>query len=43
MYLCSRKPPRNLAQNAATIRWSYSGRLHYLLIHKPKIFSYLER
>ena len=41
MYLCGRKPPRNLAQNAATIRWSNSGRLHYLLNHRSKIFSHL--
>ena len=41
-YLCSRKPPRNPAQNAATIRWSNSGRLYYLLNHKSKIFSHLE-
>ena len=33
--------PRNLAQNAATIRWSNSGRLHYLPIYKSKIFSHL--
>ena len=26
VYLCSRKPPRDLTQNAATIRWSNSGR-----------------
>ena len=43
MYLCSRKPPRNLTQNAATIRWSNSGRLHYLLIYKSKIFSHLNK
>lgn len=42
MYLCSRKPPRNLTQNAATIRWSNSGRLRYLLNHKSKIFSHLK-
>ena len=41
MYLYNRKPPRNLTQNAATIRWSNSGRLHYLLIYKLKIFSHL--
>ena len=40
-YLCSRKPPRNLTQNAATIRWSNSGRLRYLQKDKSKIFSYL--
>lgn len=37
-----RKPPRNLTQNTATIRWSNSGKLHYLLIYKSKIFSYQE-
>ena len=42
MYLCSRKPPRNLTQNAATIRWSNSRRLRYLLNHKSKIFSHLK-
>ena len=41
-YPCNRKPPRNLAQNTATIRWSNSGGLHYLLIHKSKIFSHLD-
>ena len=41
-YLCSRKPPRNPAQNAATIWWSNSGRLHYLLNYKSKIFSHLK-
>ena len=31
-YPCNRKPPRNLTQNAATIRWSNSERLRYLQV-----------
>ena len=36
------KPPRNLTQNAATIRWSNRGRLRYLQKDKSKIFSHLK-
>ena len=43
VYLCSRKPPRDLTQNAATIRWSNSGRLRYLQKDKSKIFSHLNQ
>ena len=42
-YLRSRKPPRNLTQNAATIRWSNSGRLRYLQKDKSKIFNHLNQ
>ena len=33
----------NLVQNAATIRWSNSGRLRYLQKDKSKIFSFLNQ
>ena len=38
-YLRSRKPPRNLTQNAATIRWS-NRQLLWLKV-TSKIFSHL--